>query len=148
MSNKDTLPELEPERTKPALMKKQSSVLSESAAGKDKPGREARSESDPVFTGQPEKRNLAVKQIKETFERSKMIKVGAPKIEASGRVMKGVTAVSVKDLLPMKQAELLKMALVVNDDDLDKQTMDAASGRGEGQCQWAQSPCDLHFLST
>ena len=56
-----------------------------------------------------------------------MIKVGDPKIDASGRVIKGVTAVSVKDVLPMKQAELLKMAIVVNDDDLDKATMEAGA---------------------
>ena len=56
-----------------------------------------------------------------------MIKVGAQKTDANGRVIKGVTAVAVKDVLPMKQAELLKMAIVVNDDDLDKATMDAGS---------------------
>ena len=61
----------------------------------------------------------------ETFDRSKEIKVGAQKVDARGKPIKGVTAVAVKDILPMHQAELLKLALVVNDDDLDKATMDA-----------------------
>ena len=77
------------------------------------------------MSGQFEKRKLAVKQILETFERSKDIKVGAQKVDARGKPIKGVTAVAVKEILPMHQAELLKLALVVNDDDLDKATMDA-----------------------
>ena len=46
-------------------------------------------------------------------------------MDMSGRPIKGVTAVSVKEILPMHQAELLKLTMVVNDDDLDKVTMDA-----------------------
>ena len=46
-------------------------------------------------------------------------------MDARGRPIKGVTAVSVKEILPMHQAELLKLCMVVNDDDLDKVTMDA-----------------------
>lgn len=33
---------------------------------------------------------------------------------------------SVKDILPMHHAELLKLSMVVNDDDLNKATMEAA----------------------
>ena len=119
------LPEAELPKASPALIKKSSSMMNSSMAGKDKANKDSRGDSDPVFTNQSEKRNLAVKQIRETFERSKMIRVGAQKTDANGRAIKGVTAVAVKDVLPMKQAELLKMAIVVNDDDLDKATMDA-----------------------
>jgi hypothetical protein len=55
----------------------------------------------------------------------KDIKEGCQKLDARGRPIKGVTAVSVKEILPMHQAELLKLCMVVNDDDLDKVTMDA-----------------------
>ena len=48
-------------------------------------------------------------------------------MDANGKPIRGVTAVAVKDVLPMHQAELLKLALVVNDDDLDKATMEAGS---------------------
>ena len=48
-------------------------------------------------------------------------------MDANGKPIRGVTAVAVKDVLPMQQAELLKLALVVNDDDLDKATMEAGS---------------------
>lgn len=125
LSNRDMLPEAELPKASPALIKKSSSMMNSSMAGKDKANKDSRGDSDPVFTNQSEKRNLAVKQIRETFERSKMIRVGAQKTDANGRAIKGVTAVAVKDVLPMKQAELLKMAIVVNDDDLDKATMDA-----------------------
>lgn len=53
--------------------------------------------------------------------------MGAQKYDQRGRPVKGITAVSVKDVLPMPQAELLKLSLVVNDDDLDKSTMAAGS---------------------
>ena len=52
-------------------------------------------------------------------------------MDARGRPIKGVTAVSVKEILPMHQAELLKLCMVVNDDDLDKVTMDAEEQRKE-----------------
>ena len=55
----------------------------------------------PVLTSQSDKRNLAIKQISETFERSKTIKVGAQKVDQRGRAIKGVTATAVKDILPM-----------------------------------------------
>ena len=51
--------------------------------------------------------------------------VGVPKRDIRGRPIKGVTAVTVRDVLPMQQAELMKMSIVVNDDDLDKVTMDS-----------------------
>ena len=38
-----------------------------------------------------------------------------------------MTAVSVKDITPMQQAELLKLSLLVNDDELDKATMSAGA---------------------
>ena len=41
--------------------------------------------------------------------------------------MKGVTATSVKKVVPLTQAELLKLSLVINDDDLDKATIEAGT---------------------
>ena len=40
-------------------------------------------------------------------------------------MIEGVTAVNVKDILPMQHAELLKLCMVVNDDDFDKGTLNA-----------------------
>lgn len=51
-----------------------------------------------VFTGQAEKRNVAIKQIRDTFEQSKQIRVGAQKVDHRGRPIKGVTAIAVKDV--------------------------------------------------
>ena len=56
-----------------------------------------------------------------------MFKVGSAKIDPRGQIIKGVTAVKVKEVLPMEQAALMKFAIVVNDDDLDKATMAAGS---------------------
>ena len=53
--------------------------------------------------------------------------VGVPKRDIRGRPMKGVTAVTVRDVLPMQQAELMKMSIVVNDDDLNKATMESGN---------------------
>ena len=79
-----------------------------------------------MATGQAEKRGLAIKQINETFVRSSEIKVGAQKIDQRGRAINGVTAVSVKDILPMDHAELLNLSMVINDDDLSKATQEAS----------------------
>ena len=70
---------------------------------------------------------MAIKQIKETFEKSQTIKVGAQKVDPRGKAIPGVTALAVKDLVPMQQAELLKLSMVVNVDELDKTVMNAAS---------------------
>lgn len=78
-----------------------------------------------VLTGMPEKRTLAIKQIEKTFQQCKRFKVGDPKKDFRGNVVPGVTAVNVKDILPMQHAELLKLCMVVNDDDLDKNTLGA-----------------------
>ena len=37
-----------------------------------------------------------------------------------------MTAVSVKEILPMAHGELLELTMLVNDDDLDKSTIEAA----------------------
>ena len=54
-----------------------------------------------VLTGMTEKRNLAVKQIERTFTACKRFKVGDPKRDARGVQIKGVTAVTVKNVLPL-----------------------------------------------
>ena len=51
--------------------------------------------------------------------------MGDPKKDFRGNVIQGVTAVNVKDILPMQHAELLKLCMVVNDDDFDKATLKA-----------------------
>lgn len=58
--------------------------------------------------------------------------VGVPKRDIRNRPIKNVTAVTVRDVLPMRQAELMKMVIVVNDDDLDKATM-VAGHQNNGQ---------------
>ena len=79
-----------------------------------------------VLTGMPqEKKALAVKQIDKTFTQCKRFKVGDPKRDARGVPIKNVTAVTVKDVLPLQHAELLKLCMVVNDDEFDKATMAA-----------------------
>ena len=71
LSNKDTLPELAPKQAKPALFKTSSSVMSDHGGEKNGDAAlKSSANSDPVFTGQHEKRSTAVKQIVESFERS------------------------------------------------------------------------------
>ena len=78
-----------------------------------------------VLTGMSEKKALAVKQIEKTFTQVKRFKVGDPKRDARGVQIKGVTALTVKEVLPLQHAQLLKLCMVVNDDDFDKATMEA-----------------------
>ena len=132
LSNKDELPELDQDKIKgPPLLKHASSMLSNLALKRESSltsgDRKADQSLQPVLTGQSEKRSTAIKHIQRTFEASKEIKVGSQKIDHRGRVVKGVTAVSVKKVVPMAHAELLNLSLVVNDDDLDKATMDAGN---------------------
>ena len=124
LSNNDTLPESVTQQKKPGLIKQTSSMIAGPTGARDHQGGGM---GRPVLTSQSEKRNLAIKQISETFERSKTIKVGAQKVDQRGRAIKGVTATAVKDILPMHQAELLKLSMVVNDDDLEKAVMESAN---------------------
>ena len=134
LSNRDTLPDLDPSmqrKLNPSLIKQSSMGSDKGQTAKVKDERGATAENNGtrqaiVFTGQAEKRNAAIKQIKETFEQSKEIYVGAQKLDHRGRPIKGVTAVTVKDVLPMHQAHLNKLCMVVNtDEDLAKTVMDA-----------------------
>ena len=54
-----------------------------------------------VLTGMVEKKALAVKQIDKTFTQVKRFKVGDPKRDARGAPIRGVTAVTVRELLPL-----------------------------------------------
>ena len=142
LSNKDTLPDFEPvsksANKSAGLMRKQNSSLSgdlvmkkESSQGPtmvtENQHRGGEKQSTSVLTGQTEKRNLAIKQINETFSKSNEIQVGTSKMDQRGRAIKGVTALSVKDITPMDQAELLKLSMVINDDDLSKATTEAGT---------------------
>ena len=142
LSNKDTLPDFEPvsksANKSAGLMRKQNSSLSgdlvmkkESSQGPTMVTENQHSggekQSTSVLTGQTEKRNLAIKQINETFSKSNEIQVGTSKMDQRGRAIKGVTALSVKDITPMDQAELLKLSMVINDDDLSKATTEAGT---------------------
>lgn len=125
LSNKDTLPDFEPQKKAPETLLKQSSIISETDPVKKEEAVQVGNKLEPlVLTGESDKKSLAIKQISETFERAKRIKVGCPKLDQRGRPIKNITAVSVKDILPLHHAELLKLSMVVNDDDLDKTTME------------------------
>ena len=54
-----------------------------------------------VLTGYSDKKPLAVKQIDQSFAASKRFKVGEVKRDSKGMPIQGVTAVTVKDVLPM-----------------------------------------------
>ena len=115
LSNRDTLPDLDPSslmqrKLAPGLTKQgcSSMTLGSDKALANKVIKEERGGDGArqaiVFTGQAEKRNAAIKQIRETFEQSREIEVGVQKVDHRGRPIKGVTAVAVKDVLPMHQA--------------------------------------------
>jgi len=78
---------------------------------------------------------MAAKQINQTFEQSKQFIVGCGKPDTKGHIVAGsgkqatvpgVTAVSVRNLLPLQQANFLQLCFVVNDDDLPKETINAS----------------------
>jgi hypothetical protein len=81
------------------------------------------------MTGQSGEENtrLAIAQIEQTFEASSRIKVGQTKLDQYGNEVVGVTAVAVKEILPLQHAQLLKLCVVVNDDELNKDTINAGS---------------------
>ena len=51
---------------------------------------------------------------------------GCSKLDSHGNVIPGVTAKVVKDILPMHHGEILKVNMLINDDDLDQMTRDAS----------------------
>jgi hypothetical protein len=72
-----------------------------------------------VYTGASEANTKqATSQIEQTFVASQKFKVGCKKLDHLGQVVPGVTAVSVKDIFPLQHANLLKLCVVINDDDL------------------------------
>ena len=73
----------------------------------------------PVYSGAPaSETKRAVEQIERTFTASKRIKVGCMKLDAFGNEVPGVTAVSVKEVLPLQHAQMLKLCVVINDDEV------------------------------
>lgn len=65
-------------------------------------------------------RDLARKHIQRTFEKNKQFKVGCHKEGASG-----VTALKVRELLPMQACQLVKFSCGVNDDELPQEVTEA-----------------------
>jgi len=79
-----------------------------------------------VYTGAPASdTKAAVEQIEQTFAASERLKVGMSKLDSFGAPVPGVTAVAVKEILPMQLASLLKLCVVINDDETAKDTVRA-----------------------
>lgn len=73
----------------------------------------------------------AVDQINKSFRTVKKFTVGCAKPDLRGyddsQTVQGVTAISVSEILPLQQAELLKLCIVLNEDEITTDCMKAAN---------------------
>lgn len=89
----------------------------------------------PVMTGKSDgkARERAIKQIGRQFEQVRQFEVGCEKPDMRGGLdnqkttIPGVVATSVREILPLQQAEILKLSLVLNEDELNDDCINAAS---------------------
>lgn len=82
----------------------------------------------PVYSGaHASETKLAVEQIERTFAASKRIKVGCAKLDQYGNEIPGVTAVAVQEILPLQHAQMVKLCVVINDDEVPKEAVQASS---------------------
>ena len=79
----------------------------------------------------PHTNEKAVEQINKSFRTVKKFTVGCEKPDLraydENQTVKGVTAVSVSEILPLQQAELLKLCIVLNEDKISADCAKAAN---------------------
>ena len=72
--------------------------------------------------------------------------MGCTKQDINGNEIAGVTATSVKEILPMHHGEILKVSMLINDDELDKETREAGMKvNGHLMHQFKDSSDDLRW---